>query len=566
MLQPSNLHHIVSASFESPLGVLFIWTCQAFVVLGMAWVAVKLDWSHTAAIRCRIWLIAMAASAALPALSFFFRTLPAPAMAVVPRVTNVSGQISALPGPIASPHISLWVVLIWLVLPALWIAGVIASLLRLTSSLRRLHKIRLAAEHLSAEDLCSGWDGPTAKRLDRTPIALSREVRSPGLAGLLRPTILLPADITSWATPEERAAMLRHEMAHIERHDHLLGLLVSIVRAFLFFHPMVHLACNQIGLERELACDDRVLGLGARPDAYAESILKAVERSILADAVHQAPSFASKKTLERRLEMILNNARSAQPIKQWRFLLLPIALLIGITWLVMPQGAGMRKADASGPDSRIAGRISTLDVSGAASHETPNSALGPRQTASDVVDKQTIWIDRVQRGPLSFQIRGPGALTSAGTGLYAQVSLTETMTKDVRAGQQVSLADAGGGSARGKVTSVNRPSQDGLVTIDIAVEGDSVVRMRPGITVDAFIQIGRLDDVLYVGRPAISKQDSTGSLFKVDSDGKGATRVQVRFGRSSVNKIAILEGLSEGDQVILSDTSALEGVDRIIIK
>ncbi|MGH9763770.1 MAG: M56 family metallopeptidase, partial [Blastocatellia bacterium] len=294
----------------------------------------------------------MAVCALLPPLNLFFRGLPGPAAPIILALPNIAGQFIPPSAPISPAHVS-WMVIGSLILAGLWAMVVFVSLLRLAASLWRLRRIKAAAEPVSASALnCvgvdSGHDDATAKQLARITIALSREVRSPGLAGFFRPAILLPADITSWTTAEERSAMLRHEAAHIERHDHLAGLFVSTIRAFLFFHPMVHLACNRISLERELACDDRVLGLGAKPQAYAESILKAVERSILVDAVHQAPSFASKKTLERRIEMILNGNHRARPLRQWRFLLLPAALIIAVTWLVMPPGNGLAQAAADG--------------------------------------------------------------------------------------------------------------------------------------------------------------------------------------------------------------------------
>jgi multidrug efflux pump subunit AcrA (membrane-fusion protein) len=81
--------------------------------------------------------------------------------------------------------------------------------------------------------------------------------------------------------------------------------------------------------------------------------------------------------------------------------------------------------------------------------------------------------------------------------------------------------------------------------------------------VDGTITLEKLDNVLYVGRPAFGQEKSTVGMFKIDADGKTATRVPVEMGRSSVNTIEILRGLKEGDQVILSDMSRLENQDHI---
>ena len=85
----------------------------------------------------------------------------------------------------------------------------------------------------------------------------------------------------------------------------------------------------------------------------------------------------------------------------------------------------------------------------------------------------------------------------------------------------------------------------------------------PDLSVDGTIEISRLDNVLYVGRPVFGQENSVVSLFKVDEDGKGATRMQVKLGRSSVNTIEVLQGLNVGDQVILSDMSAQDQNPRI---
>jgi HlyD family secretion protein len=85
----------------------------------------------------------------------------------------------------------------------------------------------------------------------------------------------------------------------------------------------------------------------------------------------------------------------------------------------------------------------------------------------------------------------------------------------------------------------------------------------PDLSVDGTIEIENLSDVVYVGRPVFGQPNSTTSLFKVDPDGKGATRVQVKLGRTSVNTIEVVDGLKVGDKVILSDMSAWDGHDRI---
>ena len=110
---------------------------------------------------------------------------------------------------------------------------------------------------------------------------------------------------------------------------------------------------------------------------------------------------------------------------------------------------------------------------------------------------------------------------------------------------------------------VDPPSQNGTVTVDIALDGALPKGARPDLTVDGTIELERLDDVLYVGRPAQGQPESLVGLFRLEPGTGEATRVKVKLGRASVNTVEIVEGLKEGDQVILSDTSAWDAFDRI---
>ena len=104
---------------------------------------------------------------------------------------------------------------------------------------------------------------------------------------------------------------------------------------------------------------------------------------------------------------------------------------------------------------------------------------------------------------------------------------------------------------------------NGTRTVDVQLDGALPPGAVPQLSVDGTIDLERMNDVLYVGRPALGNEDSTLSLFKLDPDGKGATRVPVKVGRASVNEIQVIEGLKEGDTVILSDMSRWDNVDRI---
>ena len=146
--------------------------------------------------------------------------------------------------------------------------------------------------------------------------------------------------------------------------------------------------------------------------------------------------------------------------------------------------------------------------------------------------------------------------------LIAELKIAETQARDVQIGQPA-LVDTHNGTASGTVMRVDPAVQNGTVTVDVKLTGELPKGARPDLSVDGTIDLEKLDDVLYVGRPAFGQENSTISLFKLDSDGKGAVRVPVKVGRASVNAIQVIEGLHEGDTVILSDMSRNDNTDRI---
>lgn len=146
--------------------------------------------------------------------------------------------------------------------------------------------------------------------------------------------------------------------------------------------------------------------------------------------------------------------------------------------------------------------------------------------------------------------------------LIAELKIAETQARDVQIGQPA-VVDTHNGTASGTVMRVDPAVQNGTVTVDVKLTGELPKGARPDLSVDGTIDLEKLDDVLYVGRPAFGQENSTISLFKLDPDGKGAVRVPVKVGRASVNAIQIIEGLHEGDTVILSDMSRNDSTDRI---
>ena len=148
--------------------------------------------------------------------------------------------------------------------------------------------------------------------------------------------------------------------------------------------------------------------------------------------------------------------------------------------------------------------------------------------------------------------------------LQAELKIPETQAKDIITGQKAEI-DTHNGVVEGTVTRIDPAVQAGTVTVDVKLDGPPPKGARPDLSVDGTITLEKLDNVLYVGRPAFGQEKSSVGMFKIDPDGKTATHVKVDLGRSSVNFIEIVGGLKEGDQVILSDMSRFDTQNQIKI-
>jgi HlyD family secretion protein len=149
--------------------------------------------------------------------------------------------------------------------------------------------------------------------------------------------------------------------------------------------------------------------------------------------------------------------------------------------------------------------------------------------------------------------------------LKAEIKIAETQAKDIQIGQKAEV-DTRNGVVQGRVARIDPSVQNGTRTVDVTLTGELPRGAVPDLSVDGTIELERLNDVLFMGRPAFGQEQSVVGLFKISPDGVNAERVQVKLGRSSVNTMEVLSGLKVGDQVILSDMSAYDAYDRIRLK
>lgn len=152
--------------------------------------------------------------------------------------------------------------------------------------------------------------------------------------------------------------------------------------------------------------------------------------------------------------------------------------------------------------------------------------------------------------------------------LKAQLKIAETQAKDILIGQKAQI-DTHNGIIPGHVTRIDPHVDNGTRTVDVKLDGPLPDGAVPDLSVEGTVEIERLADVLYVGRPVHGEANSTVGLFKVEgpwSDAKEAVRVQVELGKVSVSYVQILKGLNVGDTVVLSDMSAYDNFDRVELK
>ena len=180
---------------------------------------------------------------------------------------------------------------------------------------------------------------------------------------------------------------------------------------------------------------------------------------------------------------------------------------------------------------------------------------GARGTLTELPLEVGQW---AQAGTTIAKVVEPGRLK-------AVLRIQETQARDLALGQTAQI-DTRNGVVTGKIVRIDPASQGGTVGVDVSLQGPLPPGARPDLSVDGKIEIERLPDVLYMGRPTIGQAESTVELFRLTPDGKEAERVKVTFGQTSVNAVVIRSGLNVGDKVVLSDVPNVEGQNKIRIE
>lgn len=214
------------------------------------------------------------------------------------------------------------------------------------------------------------------------------------------------------------------------------------------------------------------------------------------------------------------------------------------------------RIDTAATESQIAAQRAKVEQLRAQSRleEQQLASLSVRAGIDGVLQQVNVEVgQRVAAGTVLAKAVEPARL-------MAQLRIPDTQARDVALGQAAAI-DTRNGVVKGHVMRIDPASQNATVTVDVALDGPLPRGARPDLAIDGTIELERLASVLHVGRPVRAQEHASGTVFRVD--GPTAVRVPVKFGRTSVTSIEIVEGLGEGDRVITTDMSAWDAVDRV---
>jgi beta-lactamase regulating signal transducer with metallopeptidase domain len=563
---------------------LMFWSAQvALLVLAAAFLP-RLLQIRQPRVLLVYWRALLAICLLLPMIQPWHRIQNIAAIAIAPDFTAVRVI------PASTPAVSHWhfpsLPLIAQIFGILILAGIAARFAILAMGLSKLRQLRQASSPISrSAESAAVLEEMRARVNTSAEFRLSPDVDSPVTFGFTAPVVLLPERFPSM-NAQFQATIACHELLHVQRRDWAHHLAEEILRATLWFHPAIAWLIARVRLAREQVVDLEVLRLTQQRKPYLEALLEFATGRIRT-ALIPAPPFLVERQLPERVALMLKEVRMSRTrlIASLTATAGCIALAGTLAVLNFPLKAAPR-AGQNPPQGGVAGGVASgvrsgvakgvtqgvsegiaRGISGGVSGGVAGGVGGNASTDVPTVEKDTIWTDTVKRGPMLRQVRGLGTLVRAedSAGLVARIALPVVQTADVKPNQNATM-DTGKARVKGHVTGINASSSDGTCTIYVSLDGPLPEGAGTDLPIDVTIDIEKLDNILYVGRPVHGAANSTISLFKLAKDGKEAERVNVKLGRSSVNAIEVLDGLKEGDKIILSDMSDYDNADHIHIK
>jgi beta-lactamase regulating signal transducer with metallopeptidase domain len=524
---------------------LLFWSAQvALLTLAAAVLVRLLRIRHPGALLVQ-WRALLVVSLLLP---FFQPWQRQKLFAGIPAVPNIPfSQMVLAPSP-ASPH---WRFPGWPMIAEILAAGILFGItMRFAFFILGLLKLRQLRHDSSAIPASAEYAG-TLERVrvlleTRAEFRVSAEVDSPVTFGFSAPVILLPERFLQLGF-ESQVAVACHELLHVRRRDWLHHLIEEILHIGLWFHPAILWLVARVRLSREQVVDLEVIRLTQARKSYVKALLEFTTRSRIAAV--PAPPFLGERQFTERVSLMLKEVRMSRARLIASFCavacMLTLAAILAVSIFPLkasPRPQNQRQA-VSGPGT---------------------NSLASRS----VVDADTIWTDQVKRGTLPVQVEGGGTLIPKGNSdrLVAEVLVGGDVADQVHLDQSA-LVRTNRGIIKGHVENIGPADSNGNRWLDIGLDSPLSPGTGANASVDAFINVGEIENALYIQHPAgQNSANAAMALFKVVDTGKQAVRVEVRFGRSSMNAVQVISGLSAGDTIILSDMSPYNRFARIQIE
>src|SRR6184192_660192 len=512
---------------------LIFWSIQvALLILAAGFLARALRIQQPRVVLAS-WRLLLAISLLLPFLQPWHRPQ---AIGTVASTTDFVGV--PLPSP-SSPTASHWhVPNLESIAPFLGVIVLLGIALRfaaLVLGLLKLRRFRQASLPIpSSVELASVLEAMRALVAASAEFRLSSQVDSPVTFGFLAPVVLLPERFAS-LDPRFQSAIACHELLHVRRHDWAYHLGEEVLRAVFWFHPAIAWLISRVRLAREQVVDLEVVRLTNARKSYLEALLEFTNARASLAAI-PAPPFLAERQLVERVSLMLKEVRMSQRrlIATLTVISSCLALVIALAaWTFPLKAQGITGGVIGGVTGGVPGGVAqgisqgiSGGIAGGISHGIADRVSGGISTrpsaAEPSVDYSTIWLDTVKRGAMPLQVRGMGTLIheQGSANLVARVTVPASLAAGLKPGQNAAIASKNGAVGKGRVANIGPQSNDAR-TVDIAL--DAVPQgTTAGLEVNVTIDIGHLDNTLYIGRPVKSAPNSEISLFKISADGSEA--------------------------------------------
>ena len=493
------------------------------------------------------WRVLLGVSLLLP----FFQPWHRAQLPATPFRAGITSLPQNIPTPIATAPLFPSLPVVAQILGAVILFGIAVRLAMLTLGLLKLRQFRRTSSAVPTDTACATVLGQ-ARILAGTcaEFHLSTKVDSPVTYGLAAPMILLPERFLHLET-RFQSAIACHELLHVRRNDWAHHLAEEVLRATFWFHPAVLWLIARIRLAREQVVDLEVVRLTQERKPYLQALLEFTGSRGSVAAI-PAPPFLVERQLVERVALMLKEVRMSRT--RMIASLSAIACLLAICAVVAVSVFPLKAAP----------RPVASTLASGVTQETPAAS-------QPVVNADSIWTDTVKKGDMVIAVRGLAtiALSDGSEKWIARVALPEEVAADVSTGQSASV-DTHDGVVKGHVSSVSSAVISGQRAVEVQLDSPPPQGVGANTQADCVIDVSKLLDVIYVGRPVNVRPGTEGwvraPIFKISDDGKQADRLTVVFGRVSVNTIQVVQGLKPGDKVILSDMSSYDKFSRVQIK